>query len=68
MYGMGNACSMQRLEICTEFWLKSLKEREHSEDVGVSMGIILRWILGKCGVRVWHSSMWLRIRIGGRLT
>jgi hypothetical protein len=29
----------------TEFWLNSLKSRDNSEDQGIDMGIILKWIL-----------------------
>jgi hypothetical protein len=31
----------------TKFWLKSLKERDRSEDLGVDERIILTWIVGK---------------------
>jgi hypothetical protein len=29
--------------------------------------VILKWILKKCGVRVWIGFMWLRIGTGGGL-
>jgi hypothetical protein len=28
-------------------WLESLKRRDHTNDIGVGMRIILEWILGK---------------------
>jgi hypothetical protein len=33
-----------------EFWLESLKGRDHLEDIGVNLRIILKWIL-----RTWKS-------------
>jgi hypothetical protein len=30
----------------TEFWLESLKERDHIEDISVGERVILKWILG----------------------
>jgi hypothetical protein len=45
---MGGACSMHgRLEMHTIFWLKNLKERDHSEDASVDGRIILEGIVGK---------------------
>jgi hypothetical protein len=35
-----------RSEMRTEFWLESLKGRDHSEDLDVNGRIILKWILG----------------------
>jgi len=38
------------------------------EDVGVDGKIILEWILGKQGGKVWTGFIWLRIgSIGGSL-
>jgi hypothetical protein len=38
---MGGACSTQeRLEICTKFWSKNLKGRDHSDDLGIDGRII----------------------------
>jgi hypothetical protein len=36
-----------------KFWSEDLKGRDHSEDVGSGKRIILKWVLGKWGVRMW---------------
>jgi hypothetical protein len=40
----------------TTFWSANLKGRDCSEDVGVDRKIILEWILGKEGGKVWLDS------------
>lgn len=42
----------RRLEICTELWLRSLKGREHLEDVGVRYKDNIEMDFRKYGV--WH--------------
>jgi hypothetical protein len=39
--------------------------KNHSEDLGVDGKIILKWIEGKWGWRVWTGLVWLRIGTGG---
>jgi hypothetical protein len=39
----------------------NLKGRHHSEDVGVDEKIILEWLLGKQGEKLWTRFIWLRI-------
>jgi hypothetical protein len=46
--------------MCTKFWLKILKGRNNSEDLAVDRRIILKWILGKQGGKMWTEFMWLR--------
>jgi hypothetical protein len=45
----------------TIFWLENLMGRYHLEDVGVDERIILEWILGEYGGKVWTGCIWLRI-------
>jgi hypothetical protein len=33
----------------TKFLLENLKEKDHSEDLGIDEKIILQWILGEIG-------------------
>jgi hypothetical protein len=47
--------------------LEDLKERDHLEDVGVDRRIILEWILGKQGGKVWTGFIWIRIGTSGGL-
>jgi hypothetical protein len=46
---------------------KNLKGRDHSEDLGVSGKIILKWILSKYGEKVWTVYIWFRLRASGGL-
>jgi len=45
----------------TKFWPENLKGRDHAEDLDVNGKIILKWILGKQGGKVWTGCIWLRI-------
>jgi hypothetical protein len=40
----------------TKLWLECLKGRNHSENIGIDDGMILKWILGKKG---WQSVDWI---------
>jgi hypothetical protein len=42
-----------------------LKGRDHSKDLHADGRIILQWILGKEGWKVWIGFIWLRIGTGG---
>jgi hypothetical protein len=43
--------------VCRDTW-----KREHLEDLGINGGkLILGWILGKKGWKVWTGLIWLRI-------
>jgi len=37
----------------TQFLLENLKGRDHSEDLGVDVRIIVEWMLGKEGRKLW---------------
>jgi hypothetical protein len=42
-------------------------KRDHSEDIGIDGKIILEWILGKEGGKVWTGYMRPKIGTSGRL-
>jgi hypothetical protein len=44
--------------------LENLEGRGHSEDLGVDGKVILEWMLGKWGGKLWHGFIWLRIGSG----
>jgi hypothetical protein len=65
---MGGAYSThKRWETHTGFWSENLKESDNFEDVDVDGRIILEWILGKQGKKVWTGFIWLRIGTSGAL-
>jgi hypothetical protein len=51
----------------TTFLLENLKGRDHSEYLGIDGKIILEWILGKKGGKLWTGCIWLRIGTSGGL-
>jgi hypothetical protein len=48
-------------KVHAQFWSQNLKGGDHSEDMGIGGKIILEWILGKLGGKVW-----LRIGTNGK--
>jgi hypothetical protein len=51
----------------TVFWLENLMGRYRLEDMGVVEKIILEWILGKQGGKVWTGFIWLKKGTSGGL-
>jgi hypothetical protein len=51
----------------TKFWPETLNGRDDSEDRSIDGKIILEWILGKQGGKVWTGCIWVRIQTNGRL-
>jgi len=62
-----NAECMGEMRKHTVFWLKHLKGRDLLEDLGGCERIILEWILGKYGGKVWARCIWLRTGTSGGL-
>jgi hypothetical protein len=52
----------------TLFWLQNLKGRDHLEVLGVDGKIILEWIVGKCGGKMWSGCIWLRTGTSGEFS
>jgi hypothetical protein len=47
---MGNLCgTLEQGEVCTGCWFGNLRERDHSEDIGIDGKVILKWILNWMG-------------------
>jgi hypothetical protein len=51
----------------TKCWSENLKELNHSKDIGVGERIILEWILGKEGGKMWTGFICLMIGTSGGL-
>jgi len=49
----------------TKFWLENLKGRDQLEGLDVDGRIILEWVLGDKGGKVWTGWIWLRIGTSG---
>jgi hypothetical protein len=52
--------------MCEKFWSENLKERDHSEDLGVYGRIILDWISGKQCEKVSTGWRTLAITVMGK--
>jgi hypothetical protein len=44
-----------------KLWSENLKERDHSEGLGIDRRIILEWMLDKYGGILWTGYIWLKI-------
>jgi hypothetical protein len=51
----------------TKFLSENLKSRDHSEDLDVYGRIILEFMLGKQGEKLWTGCIWLRTGTSGRV-
>jgi hypothetical protein len=64
---VGKGCSMHwRDDICLQNFAETLKGKDHSEGLDVDGKIIVDWMLGKYGEKLWIRFIWLRIGISGR--
>jgi hypothetical protein len=45
----------------TAFWSENLKVRDHSKGLEADGKVILEWIVGKYGGKLWVGFIWLRI-------
>jgi hypothetical protein len=53
MRGAGHVARMEEIRNAYEIWLQNLKRKDHSEDTCVDRKIILEWMLGKQGEKMW---------------
>jgi hypothetical protein len=49
------------------FWWGIMKKRDKSEDLGVDVKVILKWVLIKQRRRAWTGFLWLKIGPSGGL-
>ena len=61
----GHVARKGRGELCTGFWWRNLRKRDHWGDPGADGRIILRWIFRKWDMGAWTESRWLRTGTGG---
>jgi hypothetical protein len=57
----------RKREMCIEFYLESLKGRDISEDLRIDGRVIIKWILGNWGSKVWIGFVWLVLGTSGGL-
>jgi hypothetical protein len=50
----------------TNYWLESLKGRDHLDDLGIDGSVILKLVLGKEGEKLWAGFIWVRIGTNDR--
>jgi hypothetical protein len=49
----------------TKVWSEYANGRDYSEDLSIDERIILKWILGKYGGKLWTGCVWFRIGTSG---
>jgi hypothetical protein len=60
--------TLGREQVNTGFWWRGLRERDHVENLGVDVRIILKWIFKRWDWEAWAGLLWLRTgTFGGRL-
>jgi hypothetical protein len=62
----GTCRAHEKMRNASKYWMENLKRRVHTEDLDLDR-LILKWILGNQGGRVWTGFIWLRIGTGVRL-
>jgi hypothetical protein len=62
---MGGTCSERVVDDEYKFFVGKYEWKKPLEDLVVDGRIILKWILGKQGSRVWIRLIWLRIGASG---
>jgi hypothetical protein len=66
LYSLSYPCLKVALgEVCTGFWWKNLKERDHWGDPKPRWEDNIKADLQKVGYGVWTGLSWLRIETGG---
>jgi len=54
-------------EVRTGIWWEELRERDHLEDLGVDVRLILKWISKNFDGLPWTGLIWFRIGTNGGL-
>jgi hypothetical protein len=62
---MGGECSTHDMKNVYNIVVEKPEAENHSEDLGVDRRIILEWIVGKQGGKMWIGFIWLRVGPSG---
>jgi hypothetical protein len=63
----GHVACVGEMRNAYKILVRKPEERNLSEDLSVAGRIILEWILGKVGRKVWTGFVWLRMWTSGGL-